>query len=52
MRLEQSSGRSLSLLCLLFGHSRQAYYKHRSQAEREPLREELIVQQVLKHRSF
>jgi transposase InsO family protein len=52
MRLEQSSGRSLSLLCLLSGHSRQAYYKHRSQAEREPLREELIVQQVLKHRSF
>ena len=52
MRLEQSSGDSLSLLCLLSGHSRQAYYKQRSQAEREPLQEELIVQQVLKHRSF
>jgi putative transposase len=52
MRLEQSSGRSLLLLCLLSGHSRQAYYKHRSQAEKEPLKEELIVQQVLKHREF
>ena len=50
MRIEQSSGRSLLLLCLLSGHSRQAYYKQRSQAEKEPLQEDLIVQQVLKHR--
>jgi len=52
MRIEQSSGISLSLLCLLSGHSRQAYYKQRSQAEKEPLQEELIVQQVLKHREL
>ncbi len=52
MRIEQSSGDSLLLLCLLSGHSRQAYYKQRSQAEKEPLQEELIVQQVLKHRQL
>jgi len=52
MRIEQSSGSSLLLLCLLSGHSRQAYYKQRSQAEKEPLQEELIVQQVLKHRAL
>ena len=50
MKVEQSSGVSLSLLCLLSGHSRQAYYKRRFQVERHPLKEELIVQQVLKHR--
>ncbi len=52
MRIEQSSGSSLSLLCLLSGHSRQAYYKQRSQGESSPLQEELIVQQVLKHREL
>lgn len=50
MKLEQSSGYSLSLLCLLSGYSRQAYYKRIIQAEKQPLKEELIVQQVLKHR--
>jgi putative transposase len=50
MKLEQSSGVSLSLLCLLSGHSRQAYYKHVLRAEKKPLKEDLIVQQVLKHR--
>ncbi|MFD2144559.1 hypothetical protein [Mucilaginibacter antarcticus] len=52
MRVEQSSGVSLSLLCLLSGHSRQAYYKRRFQAERKPIKEEVIVQQVLKHRQL
>jgi len=50
MKVEQSRGSSLSLLCLLSGYSRQAYYKRRLQAEKEPLKEELIIQQVLKHR--
>ncbi len=50
MRIEQSSSHSLSLLCLLSGHSRQAYYKRCSQTEKKPLKEELLVQQVLKHR--
>jgi putative transposase len=47
MRVEQKRGSSLSLLCLLSGYSRQAYYKRRLQAEKEPLKQELIVQQVL-----
>jgi transposase InsO family protein len=50
MRVEQSGGCSLSALCLLSGYSRQAYYKRRLQAEKEPLKEELLIQQVLKHR--
>ena len=50
MRVERGGGGSLSLLCSLSGHSRQAYYKRRHQAEKEPLKEELLVQQVLKHR--
>lgn len=47
MKVEQSRGCSLSLLCLLSGHSRQAYYKRRLQAEKEPMKEELLIQQVL-----
>lgn len=43
-------GCSLSLLCSLSGYSRQAYYKRRVVAENKPLKEELIIQQVLKHR--
>jgi putative transposase len=50
MKVEQVGGYSLSLLCLLSGYSRQAYYKRCLQAEKDPLREELIIQQVLKHR--
>jgi len=50
MRVEQSRGCSLSLLCLLSGYSRQAYYKRRLQAEKEPLKEELIIQQILNYR--
>src|SRR4051812_23152613 len=47
MRVEQRRGSSLSLLCLLSGYSRQAYYKRRLQAEKAPLKQELVVQQVL-----
>ena len=47
MKVEQSSGCSLSALCLLSGYSRQAYYKRHLQAENKPLKEELIIQQVL-----
>lgn len=47
MRVEQSGGYSLALLCSLSGHSRQAYYKRRLIQEKEPLKEELIIQQVL-----
>jgi putative transposase len=47
MKVEQSKGESISLLCSLSGHSRQAYYKHRVLKEEKPLEEELIVQQVM-----
>lgn len=52
MKIEHSQGISLSLLCSLSGYSRQAYYKRRILAEREPLKEELIIQQVLAHRQL
>ena len=47
MKAEQNGGYSLALLCLLSGYSRQAYYKRRLTLEKEPLKEELIIQQVL-----
>jgi putative transposase len=47
MKAEQSRGYSLALLCLLSGYSRQAYYKRRLLLEEIPLKEELIVQQVI-----
>jgi putative transposase len=40
----------LSRLCSLSGYSRQSYYKRRIQQEEEPLKEELIVQQVVGYR--
>ena len=52
MKVEQSGGGSISLLCSLSGHSRQAYYKHRIEKEKEPLKEELIVQQVMGYRQL
>jgi transposase InsO family protein len=52
MRVEHKEGISLSLLCSLSGFSRQAYYKRRILAEQEPLKEELIIQQVLVHRQL
>ncbi len=52
MKVEQSAGASISLLCLLSGHSRQAYYKRRVLQEEEPLREEIIVQQVMGYRQL
>jgi putative transposase len=52
MKVEQSEGGSISRLCLLSGHSRQAYYKHRVLKEEKPLKEELIVQQVMGYRQL
>jgi putative transposase len=52
MKVEQSEGESVSLLCLLSGHSRQAYYKHRILEEEEPLKEDIIVQQVMGYRQL
>ncbi len=52
MKVEQIGGYSLSLLCSLSGYSRQAYYKRRITLEKEPLKEELILQQVLGYREL
>src|ERR1700712_2902479 len=52
MKVEQSQGASLSLLCLLSGHSRQAYYKRLRLREDEPLKEELIIGQVTGYREL
>lgn len=50
MKVEQSQGGSLSRLCSLSGYTRQAYYKRSIGQEEEPLKEELIVQQVMGYR--
>jgi putative transposase len=50
MKVEQGGGYSLALLSLLSGYSRQAYYKRRLLSEQQPLKEELIIQQVLEYR--
>jgi transposase InsO family protein len=52
MKVEQSQGGSLSRLCLLSGYSRQAYYKRRLLEEEEPLKEELLIQQVMGYRQL
>jgi putative transposase len=52
MKVEQRRGESLSRLCLLSGHSRQAYYKRLTLREDKPLKEELIIQQVTGYREL
>ena len=52
MKVEQSQGGSLTRLCLLSGHSRQAYYKRRQEEEKEPLQEELVIQQLIGYRQL
>ncbi len=47
MKIEQTQGVSLSQLCLLSGYSRQAYYKRRSLKKREPVKEDLLIQEVM-----
>ncbi|TFF34765.1 IS3 family transposase [Mucilaginibacter psychrotolerans] len=52
MKVEQALGGSLSRLCLLSGYSRQAYYKRRLLEEHVPLKEDLLVQQVIGYREL
>jgi putative transposase len=52
MKVEQSRGESISRLCSLSGHSRQAYYKRLILREDKPLQEELIIQQVIGYREL
>jgi hypothetical protein len=46
MSVGQGEPRSIRALCLLLGYSRQALYQHKKHAERQALREDLLLQQV------
>ena len=52
MKVEQSTPRCINELCLLLGYSRQAFYQRKREEEKEVLGEELIVQEVLRHRKL
>ena len=53
MRVEQHEpNRVTGLCCSLLGYSRQAYYQYQKQQEQEAFQEEIIVQEVLKHRKL
>jgi putative transposase len=42
----------LSTLCLLLGYTRQAFYNYKNAQLKQALEEELIIQEVLKHREI
>jgi putative transposase len=48
----QSCPRGLRGFCRLLGHSPQAYYQYRKTAGKKLLAEDLLIQQVLYHRTF
>ncbi len=48
----QSCSRGLRGFCRLLGYSPQAYYQHQKIAGRKSLAEDLLIQQVLYHRTF
>jgi len=51
LRVEQQSpNRVVGLCCSLLGYSRQAYYQRLKEQERDAFQEDLIVQEVLRHR--
>ena len=53
MMVRQSgNGMSLKVICRLLGYTRQAYHKRRRREEREAIRSELVIQEVLKIRSL
>jgi len=53
MRVEQHEPiRVTGLCCSLLGYSRQAYYQHQKQQEKEAFEGELVVQEVLGHRKL
>jgi len=47
MNIGQQRSRQISILCLLSGYSRQAFYQQRRVLERTALQHELVIQQVL-----
>jgi putative transposase len=48
----QSCSRGLRGFCRLLGHSPQAYYQYQKIAGKKSLAEDLLIQQVLNHRTF
>lgn len=50
MKVEQSMPRCINELCSLLGLSRQAFYQRKREEEKEALGEELILQEVRRHR--
>jgi putative transposase len=52
MRTEQLQGIKVSLLCLLSGYSRQAYYKQCHHKEQSILQQELIIREVISYRAL
>jgi putative transposase len=48
----QSCPRGLRGFCRLLGHSPQAYYQHQKISGKKSLEEDLLIQQVLYHRTF
>ncbi len=47
MNVSQRESRSITALCSLLGYTRQAYYQHKKQLEKESLQHDLLVDQVL-----
>ena len=48
---ERRRAASLGELCGLLGYTRQAYYKHQQLEEQEAIEAELVVQEVVRHRT-
>jgi transposase InsO family protein len=51
MMVGESEKESQKTLCRLLGYTRQAYHKRRSRSEREAIKAELVIQEVLRIRS-
>ncbi|MFA6401293.1 MAG: IS3 family transposase [Salinivirgaceae bacterium] len=45
--MSQRESRSITALCSLLGYTRQAYYQHKKQLEKESLQHDLLIDQVL-----
>ena len=48
---ERGKGRSLKVICRLLGYTRQAYHKRSIREEREAIRNDLVVQEVMRVRT-
>jgi putative transposase len=47
MNVSKRESRSITVLCSLLGYTRQAYYQHKKQLEKESLQHDLLINQVL-----